>query len=83
MAEYSKGFGLVSKEILTDTELTMQAKALYALLSTYCNKNRVCFPSINTLADLCDVNPRTISRKIKELKEKGYISRAGRKFILR
>ena len=61
----------------------MQAKALYALLSTYCNKNRGCFPSINPLADLCDVNPRTISRKIKELKEKGYISRAGRKFILR
>ena len=82
MDKSSKQFGIVSKDILTDPELSMQAKAVYAILCTYCNKERTCFPSINTIADLCDVNPRTISRKIKELKQKGYIKRIGRKFIV-
>ena len=45
-------------------------------------KERTCFPSINTIADLCDVNPRTISRKLKELKEKGYIKRLVENFYV-
>ena len=76
-------FGIVNKDIITDPELSMQAKAVYSILTTYCNKQRTCFPSINTIADLCDVHPRTIHRKIKELKEKGYIKRVGRKFIVK
>ena len=83
MDTFNEQFGIVSKDILTDPELSLQAKAVYAILCTYCNKSRTCFPSINTIADLCDVNPRTISRKIKELKEKGYIIRIGRKFLVK
>ena len=45
-------------------------------------QKETCFPSISTIADLCDVNPRTISRKLKELKQKGYIKRVGRKFLV-
>ena len=82
MGKSSKRYGIVYKDIVTDPELSMQAKAVYSILTTYCNKERTCFPSINTIADLCDVNPRTISRKIKELKDKGYIKRIGRKFIV-
>jgi DNA-binding transcriptional regulator YhcF (GntR family) len=82
MDKSNKQFGIVSKDIVTDPELSMQAKAVYAILCTYCNKERTCFPSINTIADLCDVNPRTISRKLKELKQKGYIKRIGRKFYV-
>lgn len=82
MDKSNKQFGIVSKDIVTDPELSMQAKAVYAILCTYCNKERTCFPSINTIADLCDVNPRTISRKVKELKQKGYIKRIGRKFYV-
>jgi len=76
-------FGIVNKDIVTDPELSIQAKGVYAVICTYCNKERTCFPSINTIADLCDVHPRTIHRKIKELKEKGYIKRIGRKFIVK
>tara|TARA_Y100001938_G_scaffold149323_1_gene235786 strand:- start:1840 stop:2079 length:240 start_codon:yes stop_codon:yes gene_type:complete len=77
-----EAFGIVNKDILTDPELSMQAKGLYALICTYANKERVCFPSINTLADLCDVNPSTITRNLQKLKKKGYIKRIGRKFVV-
>ena len=78
-----KRFGIVNSDVITDPELSIQAKGVYAVICTYCNSNRTCYPSIATIADLCDVNPRTISRKIKELKEKGYIIRKGRRFILK
>lgn len=75
-------FGIVNSNVVTDPELSLQAKGLYALLCTYANKNRTCFPSISTLADLCDVNPSTIHRILNKLKEKGYVKRVGRKFLL-
>tara|TARA_R110002020_G_scaffold324375_1_gene540074 strand:+ start:1207 stop:1446 length:240 start_codon:yes stop_codon:yes gene_type:complete len=78
-----EAFGIVNKDVVTDPELSIQAKGVYAVICTYADKNRSCFPSINTIADLCDVHPRTIHRKIKELKEKGYIKRNGRRFILK
>tara|TARA_R100001082_G_scaffold95210_1_gene62337 strand:+ start:45 stop:284 length:240 start_codon:yes stop_codon:yes gene_type:complete len=78
-----EAFGIVNKDVVSDPELSIQAKGVYAVICTYANKNRTCFPSINTIADLCDVHPRTIHRKIKELKEKGYIIRKGRRFILK
>ena len=75
-------FGIVNKDVVTDPELSLQAKGLYALICTYANKERTCFPSINTLADLCDVNPSPITRNLQKLKKKGYIKRIGRKFLL-
>ena len=77
-----EAFGIVNKDVVTDPELSIQAKGVYAIICTYCNKERTCFPSVNTLADLSNMHPRTISRKIKELKEKGYIRRISRKFIV-
>lgn len=79
---YNKPFGIVNKEVLHDPELSLQAKGLYSLLCTYADKNRTCYPSINTLADLCNKSKTTTNRLIKELKEKNYIQRDRRKIIL-
>ena len=43
MERYNKQFGIVSKDILTDPELSMQAKAVYAILCTYCNQRKNLF----------------------------------------
>ena len=71
-------FGIVSKDVLTDQELSLRAKAVYSILCTYANKERTCFPLIATIADTASVHPNTIKRAIKELKEKNYIRREGR-----
>ena len=76
-------FGIVNKDVVTDPELSIQAKGVYAIICTFANKNRSCFPSINTIADLANLHPRTISRKLKELSSKGYIQRKGRKLFLK
>jgi DNA-binding transcriptional regulator YhcF (GntR family) len=76
-------FGIVNKDVVTDPELSIQAKGVYAIICTFANKERSCFPSINTIADLANTHPRTISRKLKELSSKGYIHRKGRKLFLK
>ncbi len=76
-------FGIVSRSIITDPELSIQAKCLYSALACYANKERLCFPSIATLANDLNVSPRTIKRHVKELKTHNYIKRVGRKLIIK
>jgi DNA-binding MarR family transcriptional regulator len=78
----NKRFGIVMNQVITDPNLTIQAKGLYALLSCYADKNRSCYPSLSTLADNLNVTPDSISRYIRELKANKYIKRVGRKLII-
>ena len=82
MFKKASSFGIVTKEVITDPELSLQAKGLYAILSTYANKNRECFPSLNTLADVSNKSVSQVSAYIKELKTKGYLTRKGKLLIL-
>jgi hypothetical protein len=77
-----KRFGIVNHEVMTDPELSIQAKGLYALLTCYANKSRTCYPSISTLADVSNKSTTQISVYIQELKRKSYIKRVGRKIKL-
>jgi Mn-dependent DtxR family transcriptional regulator len=76
-------FGIVDAEVLQDPSLSTTAKAVYSLLSTFANKNRVCFPSITHLSELLDVNRRTVERAIRELSNKNYVSKDGKNFTLK
>lgn len=73
-------FGIVNSDIVGDPGLSLRAKGVYALLCTYANKERVCFPSIKTLSELSGVGRRTIERSLKELEDKKYVTRDGRHF---
>tara|TARA_Y100000385_G_C13063278_1_gene625431 strand:- start:290 stop:529 length:240 start_codon:yes stop_codon:yes gene_type:complete len=77
-----KRFGIVNYNVMTDPEVSIQAKGLYALLCCYANKSRTCYPSISTLADLSNKSTTQISVYIKELKEHNYIKRVGHKIKL-
>jgi DNA-binding MarR family transcriptional regulator len=67
---------------MQDSDLSLRAKGVYALLCTYANTNRTCFPKIATLAEVSGVDRRTIERAIKELEHKSYVKRDGREFHL-
>jgi DNA-binding transcriptional regulator YhcF (GntR family) len=75
-------FGIVYADVIQDPGLSMNAKAVYALLATFANKKRECFPSITHLSELLSVNRRTVERSISELKSKGYIQKSGKLFTI-
>jgi len=76
-------FGIVNQDVISDPDLSIQAKGLYAILSTYADKERLCFPSISTLADVSNKSVSQISNYLKELKTKRYVERQGRFLKLR
>lgn len=71
-------FGIVSYDVISDPELSRNAKAIYTVLAVHCNKERTCFPSNSTIADLLNVSYSTIKRGIKELKQAKCIIRDGK-----
>mgnify|MGYP003111078904 FL=1 len=71
-------FGIVSYDVISDPELSRNAKAIYTVLAVHCNKERTCFPSNSTMADLLNVSYSTIKRGIKELKQAKCITRDGK-----
>lgn len=77
-----KKFGIVSDEVVKDPGLSLRAKGLYALLTSYAGKDRTCFPSINTLAEMSGVSRRTVERTLNELEHKEYIKRTNGVFKL-
>jgi DNA-binding MarR family transcriptional regulator len=75
-------FGLVDANVIQDSELSLRAKAVYALLATYADKNRECFPSLSTLCERTEVSRRTMERILKELQSKDYVRRINKAFVL-
>ena len=83
MSKKSSRFGIVSYEVISDPNLSVQAKALYSMLACYANKERTCWPSISTLSDDLNISQSSTNRLIKELKTCNYIRRVGRKLTIK
>lgn len=83
MSKKLSRFGIVSYEVISDPNLSVQAKALYSMLACYANKERTCWPSISTLSDDLNISQSSTNRLIKELKTCNYIKRVGRKLTIK
>jgi DNA-binding MarR family transcriptional regulator len=83
MSKKSNRFGIVAYEVISDPNLSVQAKALYSMLACYANKERTCWPSISTLSDDLNISQSSTNRLIKELKTCNYIKRVGRKLTIK
>ena len=75
-------YGIVKANVMQDPDLSITGKAVYALLCTFANKERECFPTITHLSELLSVSRRTVERAIVELKDKEYVTKKGRDFKL-
>ena len=76
-------YGIVKADVMQDPDLSMNSKAVYALLCTFANKERECHPSIVHLSELLCVSRRTVERSMTELKKKDYVRKEGRIFKIK
>jgi hypothetical protein len=67
-------YSIIPASIRYDKELTPNAKLLYAEITSLLQMNGVCYASNKYFSELYGKNKVTISRWIKELRERGYIS---------
>lgn len=75
-------YGFVDADVIQNSELSLRARAVYALLCTYADKDRRCYPSVATLCDRADVSRRTMERILKELQTNGYVRRNNKVFVI-
>ena len=74
MKEKPNFFAIIPSGVRYDKDLTPNAKLLYAEITSLLSMGGECYASNKYFSELYGKNKVTISRWIKELKERGYIS---------
>lgn len=69
----SEGYGIIPKMPMTDTRLTIEAKAIYAYLCSYAGKGATAFPSVDKILYDMQICSDRYYKHIKLLKEYGYV----------
>lgn len=70
---YKQGYGIISKLVMKDPNLSIEAKSIYAYLCTYTGGGDSCYPSVPLqCSDLNITNKRYLKHR-KMLEENGYI----------
>lgn len=69
----NSGFGRVYKAVMTRDDLSIEAKAIYALLCTYAGEDGFCFPSVSTICGNLDISIRRFEKNLRQLKNAGVV----------
>lgn len=71
--KYPSGYGMVFKKVLCDPTISIEAKAIYALLASYTGADEACFPSVPTMAEAMGCSVQSVRNWCKELESKGWV----------
>ncbi len=74
MNENPNYYAIIPAEVRYDKDLSSTAKLLYAEITSLCSKSGECWASNEYFSNLYSTSERTISRLLKLLKDKNYIS---------
>lgn len=66
-------YSIIPATVLYNKELKANEKLLYAIITSLSNKEGYCFATNKYLAEKLDVNPKTISSWISDLKDRNFI----------
>lgn len=69
----SKGYGIICKFPMTDPDLKVQAKGIYAYLCACCGNGATAFPSIAKITEHLQIGKDTYYKAMKQLKDQGYV----------
>ena len=67
------GYCKVPLDVLRDKQLSLEAKAIYSILTSYAWQSDECWPSMGTLSEDAGVRRKTVGKYLKELRDAGYI----------
>lgn len=73
--EQRRRFGIVDYEIINDPTISLEARAIYAILASYANKDRSCHPTVKTLLKVTGVSKDRFYKHMNQLIEKGIVEK--------
>lgn len=72
-------FACVDIDVVRDSSLSLTVRGIYAIICSYASiTNRSCWPTVETLAKDAGVSASTVQRALKELSDRGIITRQER-----
>ncbi|MDT2808356.1 conserved phage C-terminal domain-containing protein [Vagococcus lutrae] len=71
---FSKGYGFIPKVVMIDTDLTVEAKAIYGYLASYSGAGMSSYPSTKLMLKHLNMSRDRYFKHRKQLIEKGYIT---------
>jgi hypothetical protein len=75
-ARNPKGYGFIHRDVMKAKNLSIQAKAMYALLCSYAGTKEYCHPSISLMCEDLGVSKPMVIKYLSELEEKGFIKKS-------
>ncbi|WP_077369687.1 helix-turn-helix domain-containing protein [Anaerosalibacter sp. Marseille-P3206] len=69
-----KGYGLAPKLIMLDKDLSIESKAIYCYISSFCGNGTSAFPSVETITHHLGIGKKRFYKHVKPLEDKGYIT---------
>lgn len=76
--QYNGAFGHVKQEVTRDNSISLEAKAIYAYLASFCGKDGSCFPSLETILEELNIGKNRFYKYVKELEDAGILERKKR-----
>jgi hypothetical protein len=70
-----KGFGLIYKFLMIDTDLPLESKAIYAYFASLVGNGTTTFPSAATITHHLSIDKDTYYKYLKPLTEQGYVEK--------
>ena len=71
---FSKGYGIIPKLVMKDKNLTVEAKAIYAYISSYAGNGDTAFPAVDLICSDLGMSENRFFKHRKLLVEFGYIT---------
>lgn len=71
---FSKGYGFIPKIVMIDTDLTVEAKAIYGYLASYSGAGMSSYPSTDLMLSHLNMSMNRYLKHRKLLEERGYLT---------
>lgn len=71
---FSKGYGFIPKVVMIDTDLTVEAKAIYGYLASYSGAGMSSYPSTDLMLSHLNMSHKRYLKHRQQLIDKGYIT---------
>lgn len=71
---FKQGYGISPKAVMRDKNLSIEAKAIYAYISSYCGSGVTAFPSVDLMCHDLGISRNRFNKHRKLLEDYGYIT---------
>lgn len=79
LREINGGYGVVARSVMTAPKLSVESKAIYALLCVYAGDETECYPTADTLLDDLGISRSRLYKHLKALIDAGVVERVKKK----